>query len=373
MTEEDYRMCINTNNKQMLNDTIDKICEYCTQTIRDRELKLPKVQITKRTDSTSGKERLIGKESALQQCFDYIAVYSAMDIFKRRMVKEQASSIPKRGQIYGVRMIQKWINNDNYSVRYAAEHGKRYTRKCKYFVKLDIQKCYPSADKEIFMQLFKRDCANEDVLWLWQELLDTHNVDGYTGLMIGALPSQWASQYMLSFVYRFAKSQYQARRDKRLPTVTHMMMFMDDMLLFSSNRKALKVVVGQTIEYAQDKLHWTIKPNWHIRDIDKFNVDMMGFVLKKDDSARIRDRNFIHLRRLALRGSKMPYTIGQAKRLLSYKGFLRYTNSELLDKKYKIRKRLAEAARIVSNYDRRINNGDFKGEMWHETRRLIPA
>lgn len=374
MTETEYRTCINTNDRQMLNDTIDRICEYCIQAIKDRKLSLPKVQINKRMDSTSGKERLIGRESALQQCFDYIAVYSAMDIFERRMVTEQASSIPGRGQIYGIRMIRKWIHNDNYSVQYAIKHGLRYTGKCKYFVKLDIRKCYPSADKETFMDLFKRDCANEDIIWLWQELLKTHNAGNYTGLMIGALPSQWACQYMLSFIYRFAKSQCRIRRNQRSPTVTHMMMFMDDMLLFSGNRKALRKAVENITKYTCEGLHWTIKPNWHIRDINKFDVDMMGFAIRHDGSIRIRDRNFIHLRRLIIRGDRKPYTISQAKRLISYKGFLRYSNSELLDRKYSIRRHLAQATRIISNHDRRLKDGDRKSTLRRiQAERQIPA
>lgn len=358
MSESDYKVCVSTNDKTILSDTIDRICQFCSESISNKSLNLEPVTIRIMNDSTTGKERQIGKESALQQCFDYIAVYSAMDIFKRRMVKEQSSSIPCRGQIYGVQMISKWIKNDNHSEEYAEAHGFQYSRKCKYFVKLDIKKCYPSADKEVFIEMFKRDCDNEDIIWLWQKLLDSHNVDGYTGFMIGALPSQWACQYMLSYIYRRAKSHYKMRHDRRIISVKHMIMFMDDMLLFGSNRNQLKKAVEQIAKYTQDALHWTIKPDWHIRDIDKFNIDMMGYVIRADGSISMRSRNFVHLRRMALRHRNKPFTISQARRILSYKGFTKYSNSASVVQKYRLINCYRDASRTVSNYDRRHRYAD---------------
>lgn len=348
MSKEDYDDAIKTHNKEAFELVIARICEEAISQIKNRKLILDPVRIREKVDTTTGKLRQIGIECPMQQVFDYIAVYSAMEIFEKRMVREQASSIPGRGQLYGVRMIQKWLRKDNESLDYAKRHNLRYSRKCKYFVKLDIKKCYPSANKEVILERFRHDCGNEDIVWLWEELFKTYEVDGYTGLLIGGLPSQWACQFALSFIYRYAKSI--CKRGKVV--INHIAMFMDDMLFLSGNRNALYDAVKKIIAWTYENFGWEIKPEWHIRDIDKFNIDMMGYVIHADGSATIRARNFIHSRRIALRFKNM--CLKQAKRLLSYKGFYKYSDSKYVTEKYHLKEIFRLAASIISKHDKEL-------------------
>ena len=357
MRERDYDYAIASHKNYMFHLFIGKICLDAIERIENRSLDLPPVQITEKEDKTTGKIRLIGKESAMQQVLDYIAVYSCMDIFKARMVLEQASSIPNRGQVYGKNMIKKWIDKDNDSMRYAEKHGYHYARKCKYFVKLDIRKCYPTAHADIFMNLFKRDCGNKDILWLWEELLNSHKVDGYNGFMIGALPSQWACQYMISFIYRFAKQQGVTRRGKFKRSINHIMMFMDDMLFIGSNRSQIKKTVERTIKYVKENLGWDIKLNWHIRELDKFNIDMMGYVIHADGSVTIRAKTFIRARRMFLRCHDIDnIPIGQARRIMSYKGFFDNSDSGKISEELHIYKIQSKARIAISKHDKEEND-----------------
>lgn len=357
MDKVDYEECVQTKNKAMLNETINKICAECVNSIKHRKLKLSPVHIRKMTDRTTFKERQIGKESAMQQVYDYIAVYSSMEIFRRRMVYEQCSSLPNRGQVYGKNMICKWIRKDNFAKKYSKVHGYHYTEMCKYFVKLDIKQCYPTADLNSFLSLFRKDCANDDIVWLYETLLNSHHVGEYNGFMIGALPSQWACQYMLSFIYRFAKSLTVKRRDKKIRIVKHMCLFMDDMLLFGSSRKQLRGAVEQIINYTKQTFKWDIKPNYHIRLFNKFNIDMMGFIIRKDGSIGIRDRNFIHARRISLRHIE-PFTVCQARRLLAYKGWFDNSNTFSVVKKYRLDKCFTESSYIISRFDKGRNHDE---------------
>ena len=212
-----------------------EIAQEACRRIRHRNLDLAPIEYRERYDHTTGKLRLIGKESAMQQVLDHIAVNSCKELFDRRIVKFQCSSIKGRGQVYGSRLIRRFVEKDNRSISYANKHLLPYSSKCKYVVKLDIKKCFPSADMNIFIEMLKHDCANQDIIWLWQQLLASHQLNGYTGLMIGAYPSQWAMQYMLSFVYRYAMGLHTERRGKSIKCVTAMFMFMDDMALFGSS------------------------------------------------------------------------------------------------------------------------------------------
>lgn len=331
-----------------LNEATDWLTKYAAAAIRGR--KVPKfTPITcERFDSTSEKRRLIGRESALQQIFDYIAVRSCAEIWHRRYTLQQCSSIKGRGQIYGVRMIRGYIKADLRAAAYAKKHGFRYTSKCRYFVKLDIRHCYQTIDKRLFMQLFAHDCGNSDILYLWQSLLTSYaRADGCTGFLIGALPSQWAAQFMLSFLYR---------EGIRLDGVNHMVMFMDDMLIMGSNRRKLKRGAEALSRYAETTLHLQIKPNWHIKKLANEPIDMMGFVIHHNGKITIRAKNFIRARRMLLRQQRKPLIYSQAKRLASYKGYFKYSDCRKLRKEMKLKSAFEQAQRSISDYERRKRN-----------------
>ena len=353
----DYRLYLITNDRSLLDETIEEIAKECAYRIASRDLKLSRVEIRIKVDKSTGKVRQIGKESAMQQVFDYIAFYSAKEIFDARIVSEQASSIPGRGQIYGMKMIKRWIDKDNDSFRYARRHNYRYSRKCRYHVKCDIRKCYPSARIDCFLRLFQKDCANADVLWLWETLLRSHQIDDYIGFMIGSLVSQWAVQYMMSFAYRHIKGLHYERRGKSFKCVEHMLIFMDDILLIGSNRKQLRSAVRELDRYLNDELGFHLKQNWQILDINSDPIDMMGFAVYSNGHVEIRGRDFIRARRLILRYrmNNSFLTVRQCKRILSYKGYFMYSDSRNVSRRYRLKEIFRYAAKKISTEEKRKN------------------
>ena len=357
VTKDEYFAALETYDYSAFDKAIESIAREACGRIKERNLDLPPVHIRKMTDTTTGKTRDIGKESAMQQVYDHIAVHSCEEIFRCRMVEQQMSSIKGRGQIKGVQLIRKYITKDNGSIRYAKRHGMKYGSKCKYHVKLDIRKCYPSANMEIFMKLLEHDCANGDIIWLWRTLLESHRTEGYTGFMIGALPSQWACQLMLSCIYRKAMSIAKTRRGKKIRSVTHMVMFMDDMLLFGSDRQALLEAVREIITYAKEALGFEIKQNFHIKELETEGVDMMGFIVYRNGKTKMRGRNFIRSRRLMLRFIRTGrLVLPQAKRLISFKGFWKYSDSRRAGRELKTNKIFSKCALLISSFYKEAEN-----------------
>lgn len=356
-SESDYHTAITTFDYSVFDDTIKRISIDACNHIKSRNLELPPVRIQEKMDKTTGKIRDIGKESAMQQIYDHIAVYSCQDIFNSRMVDQQMSSIKGRGQIAGIKLIKKYITADNRAMAYAKRHNLRYTSKCKYAVKLDIEKCYASADVDIFMRVFEHDCGNQDIIWLWRTLLESHRVDGNTGFMIGALPSQWACQVLISFIYRKAMTLKYEKRKKQRKKISHMVLFMDDMLLFGSNRKQLLSAVRELTRYTKEEIGLTIKPNFMIHKLDDVGIDMMGFVIYRNGKVEMRERNFIKSRRLMLRflrTGKLVYS--QAQRLNSYKGFYKYSDSRKISKVLSVWKIFNLCSLVISKHDKENNH-----------------
>lgn len=325
---------------------IKMIAVEAAEQIARRELVIEPIKIALRMDPSSGKLRYIGVECPMQQIFDYIVVKSSMDILMRFIVLEQVSSIKKRGQDMGVRLIRYWVKN----------------HKPKFHVKGDITKCFPSAKYQRFLELFGRYCVNDDILWLWATLFETHkaayltieNYKGECGMIVGALPSCWAVQFMLSWVYRFAKEQHYERRGQRIKIFEDALFFMDDILLTGNNRRKMQRHFGKVIKFARDFLGFDIKPNWHIKELELEPIDMMGYVVHADGHITIRARVFLRARRNVLRyNASGSYKLKQAQRACSYKGYFKNSNSYQVRHKYNMNEAMKAAAHVVSEHDRR--------------------
>lgn len=364
ISPDTYAKCLEEHNKEPLFKAVKPIAKEAAKRIANRQLQLRPVRIRTKLDLSTGKIRPIGTEEPMQQIFDTIAVFASEEIWHRRIVMHQVSSIKGRGPLHGIKFIQHWIMEDNRAARYAKAHNLPYTSKCKYHTKNDIRQCFPSAKVEVFMALFRRDCANKDLLWLWETLLNSHQVDGYEGFLIGSWVSQWAMQYMLSFAYRFAMEQATERRGNRIRMVTHAIFFMDDFLFLGSNRKNIKSAIRKIAKYAKSKMGLMVKENWHIKNLSEEPIDMMGYVAHRNGKLTIRSRNFLRGRRLILTYHREhALTFQQAQRLSAYKGFFKHTKITHIKKwkndetKLQVAEAFDYAADVISRHDREANNG----------------
>lgn len=354
LTERTYYTAINTGNYAPWGPAIRRIAEEAARRIANRSLNLRPVRIRDRVDRSNGKLRPIGDEEAMQQVLDHIAVGAADDIWRRRFVPQQASSLPGRGPLYGSKLIRQWLVEDDRAARWAHRHKRKYARKCRYFVKLDIRHCYPSLRVETFMRYFRRDCGNPDLLWLWETLLTSHKTEDNEGFMIGALPSQFACQYLLSFAYRYVMGLHKSRRGKRQKLVSHAIFYMDDQTLFGSSRRDLKSAVRQLVAYEQANFGLTIKPTWCIQDADRHPVDMMGYKHYASKAVTIRSRILLRARRVALHvHRRQRLALGQARRLCAYKGYFKHTDSSKPQRRLRLSNLFRQAAQTISRHDRR--------------------
>ena len=325
--------------------------------LETRTVSLSPVTVKERVDHSSGKLRLIGKEEPANRLYDYVAVMSCEELWHRRLVPQQCSSIEGRGQVYGMRLIRHYALKDERAARYARTHKLRYTRQCKYFAKLDIRHCFQSVDRTLLLQLLAKDLESleygEHILYIWKAILDSYAKSGVDGIMIGSLPSQWAAQYLVSFIYRELSIQ---------DAVSHIVIFMDDILATSPNRRKLLKAIRHTRQYAEEEIHLTIKPNFAIHKFADAGIDMMGYVVHQNGKVTIRAKAFIHARRMILRyqqNEKLSYK--QAKRLVSYAGYFKHSDCRAIYRKYKLTEALNYCRALISKVERRRNNGRNMG------------
>lgn len=307
-----------------------------TERIKRRDLDLPPIQYRNRIDKSSGKERRLGIESAMQQCMNYVAVYALMPMLKAKVGVFQCASIPERGQIYGKKVLEKWIRKD--------------PKGTKYYDKMDVRHCFESITCRTIRKLLERDIRkNPTLVWFVCALISTYE----SGLSIGSFLSQWLCNYVMSYAYHYASEQMcKVRRGKQQHLITHILMFMDDVIMFSASKRDLKLAAKQFEEYLFTQLGLCIKPNHHIKRTAEEPPDMMGFVVSKECTT-IRARTFVKARRALIRAWRrmqegLPIFLQNARRIVSYKGYFVHTNSQRVALALHLKAVFKAATRVIS-------------------------
>lgn len=333
-------------NREQLYPIVDSMAlEFCKD-ILDRRISLPPIHYQIRYDEVSNKYRDIGIASIKQQVFDYITVRCCEKMFMNKIGRYQCASLPKRGCHYGMRAIKRWLRNDN---------------KTKYAFKCDVRKYYPSVNQERLLQLLKRDIKNDDVIYLLEFLISTYK----EGICIGSYLSQYLANYYLSYAYRHIEHEMyrltKSRRGKppeRVRLVTHHLFYMDDIIMFGSNLKDLTRASKMLESYLNEELDLELKDNKRLfRVTDDTLIDMMGFKIGRNHVI-IRKKICDKIKRISrkYKGSKVAnMTLKDAHRLISYNGYVKYTDSYNLRRKYKFDESVKRAKEMISDADRKSN------------------
>lgn len=256
-------------------------------------------------DGLSKKERTIFKPKFYpDQIIHWCLMLVIKDVIMRGMYHWNCASIPKRGIHYAKKACEKWIRHDIKNTKYA--------------LKIDIKKYYPSINQKILKDKFRKIIKDNDILWLIDSIIDSHD----KGLPIGNYTSQWFANFYLQDLDHYIVEKLQ---------VKHMIRYMDDIVVFHSNKRKLKRIF-EDIKVKVEKEGLEIKGNWQIFNLDYRRLDFCGFVYLRDKTF-IRKRITRNMRRAWYRFNK-SHTQKKARRMLSYYGWVKHSNSYVLYKKY---------------------------------------
>lgn len=280
-------------------------------------------------DGSNKKQREILKPRFYpDQIVHWALIMQIQHLIMRGMYDWSCGSIPGRGQARCKQGVERWLKDD--------------PENTKYCLKIDIRKFYQSVDNDILKAQFRR--IIKDVRTL--ELIDAI-IDSTKGLNIGNYSSQWFANFYLQPCDHFIKEKLRhiARNGKRGTTTTdaaiYYARYVDDMVIFGRNKKALRHVRDALFTYLQDDLHLTVKDNWQLfpvtyekrrRDGTTYtagrDVDFLGYrmnhectTLRRTLSLRIARR----ARKIYKKKCKPNYSDCAA--MISYCGFIKHSDS----------------------------------------------
>lgn len=329
ITEEKYR--------EMLSGLINDIAKDIYKEIVNKKIKLEPIKYKFRYDRSSQKIRKIGLASIKQQVYDHIMVRVCKEMFMNKIGTYQCASIKGRGQVFGKNVIETWI--------------RMKPKQCKWIWKGDVRKFYPSVPHDKLKNLLRRDIKNNDVLYVLFFLIDTY---GDKGLCIGSYLSQFLANYYLSYAYHFLSEKCLTIRKKRNGTqerirlIRFQLFYMDDIILFSPNKKYLKKCVKMFIKYLGDELGLDVKESHQLFPLDSRPIDMMGYRIYTYKTT-VRKRIFKKANPIVskYKKKKKKMSIEVARAFMSYKGFFDNSNSIKYKRKTKFSRVFKKAREVI--------------------------
>ena len=200
--------------------------------------------------------------------YEQMAHHSIMRVFvpiaMRGMYYHVYGSIPGKGVHRGKRTVERWIREDG--------------RNCKYIYKLDIRHFFESVPHRRLKKAIKRKIKDRDLQKKLFLIIDSHA----PGLPLGYYPSQWFGNYYLQPLDHFIKEKLR---------IKHYIRYMDDMVLFSNNKKELHRARKEIEKFVHEELGLEIKKNWQVFRFDYIDrkgkrrgrpLDFMGFKFYRD-------------------------------------------------------------------------------------------
>lgn len=223
-------------------------------------------------------------------------------IWRKSFIRDTFQSIEGRGTFDAFKRVTKTVRN----------------HKPKYFLKIDIEKFYPSINNNKLKQIVRRKIKCKDALWLIDDIIDSTK-----GIPIGNYTSQYFGNVYLSDFDWMMKQKHSLLGYYR---------YCDDIVFLSNDKHYLHTLKRNVTDFLHGILNLKIKPNWHISPLENQGLDFVGFVfrsthtlLRKNISSNMKKKcSFIKRKHKTMR----PITI--VSTVMSYWGWIKYSNSKNL-------------------------------------------
>lgn len=287
-------------------------------------------------DGISQKKRLIMVPWYEEQIIHHMAVNVLQPIFMKGMYEHSYGSIPGRGAHNAKKAIESWIWKDKKNV--------------KYYLKMDVKKYFNTVPHDILKRKLSSMIHDERFLRVLFEIIDVTDV----GIPIGFYTSQWLANWYLTELDHYIKENLGA---------VYYVRYMDDMVVFGSNKRSLHKLRRHIDEYLNKELGLKMKGNW---TVERFayttktgrekgrDLDFMGFRFFRERTV-LRKSILLKATRKARRLFKKRCTpsIYECRQMLSYLGWFRCTNTyRIFQQKIKPFVDMRKLKKLVSHYDR---------------------
>ena len=260
-------------------------------------------------DGISRKKRTIICPTNKEQVIHHMICNILKPIFMKGMYEHSYGSVPKRGGLAGKKVIEKWLQD---------------RAKCKYVLKMDIHKFFDSIPHDILKTKLRKLIKDERFLNLLFTVID----ETEAGLPLGFYTSQWLANWYLQDLDHFIKEKLHA---------VHYIRYMDDMVIFGSNKRKLHAMQKSVEEYLNKQLGLEMNPKWQVYRFIHFDksknkyvgrdLDFMGFRFFGFKTIMRKSIMYKATRKANRMLKKSRVNVYDARQMLSYLGWFDHTDT----------------------------------------------
>lgn len=259
-------------------------------------------------DGVCKKQREIVVPSFDEQVLHHMVVNVLEPIIRKGMYEHAHGSIPGRGPSRSKKSIERYI--------------RRNPKNCKYFVKMDIRHFFGSIDHNRLKTFIEKRIHDKRFLRLLNEIIDCTA----SGLPLGFHTSHWLANWYLQDLDHYIKEKLEADFYPR---------YMDDMVIFGSNKRKLHRIKDAVDEYLMVNKGLTIQGKWQVCRFDYVkkgkrygsDCDFMGFRFHRGYTT-LRHTIMMRISKRARRISKKDKaTIYDCRQMLSGLGWIKQTDT----------------------------------------------
>lgn len=249
------------------------------------------------------------------QCAHWAIMQIVFPVLEKSFDRYTCASIKGRGTHYAKLAVERFLKD---------------TKNTKYCLQIDVKSFYASIDKGILTELLRRKIKDPRIVGLLEKVIIAYKGDG---LPLGWYTSAPLANFYLSGLDRYIKHNLR---------VKYMVRYMDDVVMYGSNKRHLHRARVKIAEYIERRRRCRLKANWQVYRTPYDNgkgkittqraTDFVGFKFYRYKTT-IRKSIFLRLTRLMRRLWK-GYNIHRAYAFMSYRGYVMSTDSANVSAKY---------------------------------------
>ena len=239
---------------------IDAKADEIAAQIRSGTWQPPKHKVTRLQEGPHKKEREIIKPRwDNEQIVHHMLVDQLQKIVMPRIYRYACGSIPGRGTHCSARTMRRW--RDGY-------HGGRF-----YVAELDLKRFYASIDHDILKALLRQRIRDDRYLDVLFRVIDACP----EGLPLGNYTSPWLANFYITAADNFILQELKP---------DHYLRHMDNLFLFSRNKRKLHAMVRRLDEWVRKKRKLRLKGNWQIYRFEDRRgrgraMNALGFIIHR--------------------------------------------------------------------------------------------
>lgn len=237
--------------------------------------------------------------------------------------------------------------------KYSVQHFLRDTKNTKYCLQVDVKGFYKHINKETLISMLSNKFKDKRVVNLLSKVIYAYKGDG---LPLGYYTSAHLANFYLTGYDRYLKEVLK---------VKYMARYMDDVVIYGSNKRVLHKVKVLSEEYLKP-LSLFYKTNWQVYKMPYDNkkgkitsqrfTDFVGYKFYRYKTI-IRKSIFLRMVRLFRKLTNGKYTSKRAHAFYSYNGYIQHTNSVNVTSNYINGKiNLNKLKEIIRNESRNKNS-----------------